>query len=172
MVPPGRTSSVRVVDGPDPAPCPLTLVRAPPHLTLLRRGSPAEPTAPRPTEQPGRGRSGRRSRKRTGALCLSPGRPGLPSRAEAEDAPDRERVERPGTGPLPHSVRDRPRQHLGQRRAGRGLDAPRRARARGLRALRVARAQRRGREGREGPAASRLTLRAGGRRAAAGPDPW
>lgn len=34
--------------GPDPAPRPLTLGRAPPHLTLPRRGSPAEP---RPTEQ-------------------------------------------------------------------------------------------------------------------------
>lgn len=34
-----------------PPPRPLTLGRVPPHLTLPRRGSPAEPAAPRPPEQ-------------------------------------------------------------------------------------------------------------------------
>lgn len=56
VVPPGLTSFLeRVVDrpgtAPTPPPRPLTLGRAPPHLTLPRRGSPAEPAEPRPTEQ-------------------------------------------------------------------------------------------------------------------------
>lgn len=68
-----------------PPPRPLTLGRAPPHLTLPRRGSPAEPAVPGPTEQHRAG--GGAGAARASALespWLPPGRPGLPSRARAE----------------------------------------------------------------------------------------
>lgn len=98
VVPPSRTSSVRAVGGPDPAPRPLTLVRAPPHLTLLRRGSQPSPRRPSPRSSPGGGGSGADRAHTLEPLHLPLGRTGLPSRAraEAEGTLDWEGVEGPG----------------------------------------------------------------------------
>lgn len=165
-----------------PPPRPLTLGGVPPHLTLPRRGSPAEPAAPQPPSGAGRGRGGRRSRTRTGAPAppAQPLGPAVASagRSRGRPGPGRgEAVEEPATPPLP-AVGRGPGSGSTSDSAGRGgaETALLRARALGWPALWVARAQRHGQEapgrGLRGPNSSCLTLRAAERRAAAGPGPW
>lgn len=179
---------------PIPPPCPLTSGRAPPHLTLPRRGSPAEPAAPRPTEQrrAGEGRASL-AHAHWSPRASGPASPASPSeQGTNQRTPQAQGVGREQKGPRsrPSSQsRPRTRQHLGQRRAERGRGAPLpRTRIRPARSL-AARAQRcaagtspgggGGAAGGGGEAArgtcgrlpSSLRLRVAEWRAAAGPGP-
>lgn len=111
---------------PAPTHRPLTLGRAPRHLTLPRRGSPLSLRRPCPPSRGGRGRDeGRHLRTRTGA-------PRLPLSTQAwrrERGPNLRTPQDPGveregpaTCPSPQEGL-RPVQHLGQRREG-GAAAP------------------------------------------------